>query len=145
MMGDEAQLFISFYSFSSLAGNRATLRTIRQDDFHGTKWRLVGIWESRTKTPLLNKNKGVRGGERTSLLVLSSPTVSSEPMNICLYTYCMLRPSTHKPPSSWSAKMTKGLHYSTHTNGKNGNMTPCSANNVLYVYGAASSVRVECP
>lgn len=42
-------------SLSLFTGGRTTVWTICQDDFYGTKWRLVRIWKSRTETSVLNK------------------------------------------------------------------------------------------
>ncbi len=93
---------------SSLPGDRTALWTICQDDFHGTKWRLVGIWKPRTKTPLLNNEWKEVSKERTSLLILSfNPKTVSPPL------VSILQP--HPTTSAFIPMLLPMLLFSPHT------------------------------
>lgn len=62
---------------SSLIGDGTTIRTICQDDFHGTKWCLVRIWKPRTKTPLLGSD--VSGSGPADFVIKSGGNKLSHP------------------------------------------------------------------
>lgn len=73
-------VFFIFSYFVCSTGNRTALRTICQDDFHGTERCLVRIWKPRTKAPLLNKHwEETLARRRTPPLITSSISRDRKP------------------------------------------------------------------
>lgn len=108
-LGVPRSLFSNLSSFVWVSGNGTTVRTVCQDDFHGTERCLVRIWKPRTKTPLLSehgeevskggKKKG--GGGPGRLYHQSLRTESRQPWSAA---------SPYVGTSSWSAK----THWTNH-------------------------------
>lgn len=102
-------MFSNSVSFPCVPGDRTTVRTVCQDDFHGAQRCLVRIWKPRTKTPLLSAHeegvsKEIKGGGGPGRLYHQRLWMKSQP------PWDTSATSPHVGTSSWSTK----THWTNH-------------------------------